>query len=209
MSRGQIKDRKVRIRNENKIILIVCEGDDEKDYFDALRKRLNLNVRIRSIKSSDQHAKGVVKYAVDFIKHNYPRTKPEHTWCLFDSDRNSSQDLVEASRLANQHNINIAFSNPCFEVWYYTHYSNAYSPLVCFDGVDKCLRKIEDLRNYDENPKLFDILYSRVDTAITNSQSLRCQHQANSIQQYSKESDPSTNIDEILVLLISMHTKRE
>jgi hypothetical protein len=47
-------------------------------------------------------------------------------WAVFDRDEHPKEQVPEAFNLAVQHGINLAYSNPCFEVWGLMHFS-------CFD----------------------------------------------------------------------------
>jgi hypothetical protein len=43
-------------------------------------------------------------------------------WCVFDRDEHPNFD--KAIDLANRHNINLAISNPCIELWFILHFEN-------------------------------------------------------------------------------------
>jgi hypothetical protein len=48
-------------------------------------------------------------------------------WCMFDVDE--FPDLPETYRLAAQHEINIAVSNPCIELWFLLHFQERTAAL--------------------------------------------------------------------------------
>ena len=43
-------------------------------------------------------------------------------WCVFDRDEHPN--FARAIDLANRHNINLAISNPCIELWFILHFEN-------------------------------------------------------------------------------------
>jgi RloB-like protein len=43
----------------------------------------------------------------------------DEIWCVFDRDEHPF--VVDAIALAEQHQIGVAFSNPCFELWFVLH----------------------------------------------------------------------------------------
>lgn len=43
-------------------------------------------------------------------------------WCVF--DRDTHPNLPETFSLARSHEINVAFSNPCLELWFLLHFRN-------------------------------------------------------------------------------------
>lgn len=46
----------------------------------------------------------------------------DEVWCVFDVDRHS--DLRRALSLAQEHEINVAISNPCIELWFLLHFAD-------------------------------------------------------------------------------------
>ena len=51
----------------------------------------------------------------------------DQTWAVFDRDDHPRFD--EAVRLCEQHGVNVARSNPCFEVWLILHHEDFNKPL--------------------------------------------------------------------------------
>jgi hypothetical protein len=46
----------------------------------------------------------------------------DQIWCVFDRDEHPN--FARAIDLANRHNINLAISNPCIELWFILHFEN-------------------------------------------------------------------------------------
>lgn len=70
----------------------------------------------------------LVRRAVGEQKHERheerrQRGRPhDEIWCVFDVDAHPK--MAEAIELATMHNINLAVSNPCFELWLVLHYQD-------------------------------------------------------------------------------------
>src|SRR5690606_34321653 len=64
-----------------------------------------------------------------------PRENDEDIWCVFDMDvhyanvANQKQDFNNAIKIANSNNIQVAYSNDCFELWFVLHYQNISAQL--------------------------------------------------------------------------------
>jgi hypothetical protein len=111
------------------IILIVCEGKrTEPEYFRGFARACH-NPRIR-IRIAPEH--GVPKTLVDSAKRHKKeaevdarRQRDENmaydaVWCVFDVD--DHPNLPDARQMARDNGIDLAISNPCFELWLLLHF---------------------------------------------------------------------------------------
>lgn len=196
---GGFSRRKTATRPVHEVILIMCEGSTtEIQYFRKYKNTLKA-YGIEVIPLSEEHTdpKGIVKDAIKQMRE----IRPDHTWCVFDKDANTSQQLYEAKKLADKHKIKLAFSNPCFELWYLLHFKFTSAPFENFDKVAEELKKIKNFTRYQKNACYFDALYSRLQIAINNADRLLQVHRALGNQPYSLESNPSTNVHELIGFL--------
>lgn len=103
-------------------ILIVCEGTKtEPNYFEAFAtKRQGIIVYDIKVKGLGRGTKNVVEKAINLKnKNNYDRV-----WAVFDKDAFPPKDFNEAINRGHQNNIEIAWSNEAFELWYLYHFQN-------------------------------------------------------------------------------------
>lgn len=109
------------------LFVIICEGEKrEPEYFNFFDK-LNSKIKVITIpsiygKSSPSHLienadKSVV--ALEISDNN-----KDELWFVLDFDRWELSDLHNIRRECSSNGWNVAFSNPCFEVWLYYHFSN-------------------------------------------------------------------------------------
>lgn len=118
---GSLK-RRTETRPKRRTFLIFTEGSEtEPDYINGL-KRLDPIRRSASITVEVQDAfiqpLSLVKAAVE--KTGDPEI--DQVWCVFDVESPKPHaHLKEAETLARKHDIGIAVSNPCFELWLVLH----------------------------------------------------------------------------------------
>lgn len=129
-------------------ILIVCEGEEtEFNYFKT--KIDDRHSKVMSVK-----VKGEGKGTVSLIK----KTKKikdnsvkgyDSVWAVFDKD--DFKDFNDAIKLAKKHEIQCAWSNESFELWYCLHFDNlntVFSRSQYTDKLEKEIKKITKDKNY-------------------------------------------------------------
>lgn len=111
---------------------VFCEGErTEPDYLSALRDESDIydvaSVRIQIA----EDPQGAVPYtlvsaAVEFKSRSSEEAgEIDEVWCLFDVEcPDNHPKLQEAVDLANQEDIRLAISNPCFELWLALHFED-------------------------------------------------------------------------------------
>ncbi len=124
--------RRVAVRQPRKTILIFSEGErTEPEYLDALKRQ----PRVRDIAPVDLrvetgHGGSVPMTLVSLAADARRKALDEEAeidefWCLFDVEwpRNHPglQDAVEQAR---QSGVELAISNPCFELWLVLHFQD-------------------------------------------------------------------------------------
>lgn len=110
-------------RPERRTIMVFCEGvNSEPDYINGLKRLPNISAN-NALDLRIHPGKGVpltlVERAVGF------RDEPEidELWCVFDVEwPKHHPNLKPAIQLARSNDINLAISNPCFELWLILHH---------------------------------------------------------------------------------------
>ncbi len=121
--------RRPPFRDPKPLILIVCEGQNtEPQYFRGLSNDCR-NPRVR-IEVAREH--GVPKTLVEAAKQHKQRSRAEASrendsnllydsiWCVFDVDEHPH--IPDAEQMARDNGIELAISNPCFELWLLLHF---------------------------------------------------------------------------------------
>lgn len=124
-----------RTRDPKKRLLVVCEGAvTEPEYikgFVAWRRNPLVVVKI-----ADQH--GVPRTLVEAAKdardaaaaeartHRDENLNFDEVWCVFDVDEHPR--VADACQMARDNGIQVAVSNPCFELWLLLHFKDSPGP---------------------------------------------------------------------------------
>lgn len=129
---GRSLKRRVAIRKPRKTLVVFCEGTrTEPDYLDAL-KRLPAVRNIAAVDLRVETGQGrtdprsLVSLAIE-ARRRATATDEEidQFWCVFDVEwPNNHPNLPEAVALARQNGVEVAVSNPCFELWLILHFQS-------------------------------------------------------------------------------------
>ena len=188
-------------------VYIICEGEKtEYIYFKAIKKarRLsNIRIDIDPGTRSGSDPVNLIEYAKNKkIQEEYDDTvrKRRNTQCVFDDDGRQyiNQVLLDASKRPK---VEVAFSNPCFELWYYLHYDYSTGAFTQSQMIERLKALIPD---YTKDRNVFDMLPDRA-TAMERAEELRQHHASVG----SKLTDnPSTSVDKLVELLYSLDDSR-
>jgi len=123
--RTKAKDlrRKVAQRSERRTIVVFCEGKaSEPDYINGM-KRLPQVRRDTSIAIEIDPCQGVPLTLVKRAIERAADDEVDECWCVFDVEwPQNHPNLAHAVTLARDHDIHLAISNPCFELWLILHH---------------------------------------------------------------------------------------
>lgn len=127
-------DRRRSTREAKPRLLVVCEGEvTEVDYLAGITGyfvSLPVTVEPLGLGADPYH---VVRTAIDqrdeadkeARKTRDANRRFEEVWCLVDVDEH--ERLPDALRLASREAVNVAVSNPCFELWLLYHFQSYVS----------------------------------------------------------------------------------
>jgi hypothetical protein len=174
--------------------LIVCEGErTEPNYF------LGFPIPKDSVVKVEGTGFNTESLILEAIRL-YKQAKDEENiiydqiWCVFDRDSFSAKNFKKAFQVAeqakqNKINVEIAYSNEAFELWYVLHFQYLDTGISRADYIT-CLTKLlkRDYKKKDQG--IYKELLPRQDTALKNAQKLYDQYQSKN-----PESDkPSTTV---------------
>jgi hypothetical protein len=148
--------RRASTRDPKRRILIVCEGEaTEPGYFKAFQHEVRNRLVHVEVSTETGVPRTVVEIARRLKNEAEVAAKQQHdqnlrwdeVWGVFDVDAHPKLD--EARELAKAHAIELAISNPCFELWALLHFQDqrahierhkARAALQCYlRGYDKVL----------------------------------------------------------------------
>lgn len=179
-------------------ILIVCEGSKtEKIYFTAIRRELRLTATAIEVVGGDEAGtapKSIVEHAKALNSAAKRRREPfASTWCVF--DRDDHLRIEEAFQQAEGNGYNIAFSNPCFELWYLLHFQDQGAE-IHRDNVARQL--LRHLPKYAKGVDVSRHLIPIQAAAVTRAKKLRDYHKR-AFEPVTK--NPSTSVDMLVGFL--------
>jgi len=178
ISRPRTKDhlrRRPGDKAPRSIILVVCEGETERIYFDAAREKFRLTTaEIQIPKNTEGSAPiSVVRYALE--KHGEPGGY-DQIFCVFDRDGHVSfqdaRDMIHASASKTRSPVPIkeAVSVPCFEIWILLHFVRTDAPFTRCQDVIARIRN-EYIDTYEKtNHAVTEQLMARLYDAIRNAE---------------------------------------
>ena len=188
--------RKGETRYPLKAYLIACEGIcTEPNYINGLVRYEKANRRIAEgtvVKiAKHQHSDpcGVLADLLDTPNKN----SYDECWIVIDRDEtelkgkgfggHTEENFNKALNESKQNGVEVACSNPCFELWIVLHFEfrdtacsrediqkKALEKVNSILSKDKQLKKVDDLKSIDN---LYDLLKDKVATAIRNSEKLK------------------------------------
>ncbi|ERT09111.1 rloB-like family protein [Lyngbya aestuarii BL J] len=162
-------ERKIAVRDlKFERFLIVCEGEKtEPNYF----KSFPIPEEWLDIYGIGDNTLGIVRKALLLKKEgNY-----DQVWCVFDRDSFPAQKFNRAIELAGKNNINIAYSNEGFEIWYLLHF-NFYDTAIPRREYKRMLSQLLDHRYQKNSETIYEELKNRQADAIRNAKKLLAQY---------------------------------
>jgi hypothetical protein len=174
--------RQSRHRPPQTRLLIVCEGrETEPNYFRGLRDEEAVRQRFRIVveKGKGGSCLAVVQQAIAEMEKAARRGKAfDEVWCVFDAElADQREQVIAAQTLADRHALQLAVSNPSFEVWLLAHFVRTKKSFAGCDRVIEELNKHwrgEFKQDYQKNDEqLYPRLAGRTRTAIDNARTVR------------------------------------
>jgi hypothetical protein len=124
--------RKTGTRRPKKTLVVFCEGEKtEPQYLEALKKQPEIrDAAAVELRIETGHGGAVPKTLVTLAIDARDRAVAEEAeidefWCVFDVEwPKNHPGLSEAADRARKNGINLAITNPCFELWLILHFSD-------------------------------------------------------------------------------------
>ena len=122
-------------RETKRLFVLYCEGENtEPDYFYALERFVKSRLLEIEYDSPAGVPFTIAEKAVERAKQMGLRRgrssfeEGDQVWAVFDRDEHPRFD--EAVTLCEQSGVNVARSDPCFEVWLILHHEDCHRPLT-------------------------------------------------------------------------------
>ena len=162
------KQRILDARAGKENILIVCEGETEKIYFEAFPLT---TANLKTI-STGSNTKTLIKRAKKESEDAIKRDESyDQVWCVFDRDSFSKEQFNTAIQMTESRGFQVAWSNEAFELWYVLHFEYLNTGITR----DQYCQKLDTLigRKYEKTyPYMYNEMLPRQNTAIQNAEKL-------------------------------------
>ena len=142
--------RRVATREPRKTLLVFCEGErTEPEYLDVLKRQPSVrDVAAVDLRVETGHGGAVPRTLVSMAINAQRRATQEEGeidefWCIFDVEWPTNHPgLKDAVEQARQSGIQLAISNPCFELWLILHFQD-HTAWLDNRGASRLRRRID------------------------------------------------------------------
>lgn len=200
--KSNIKPRRKDKRVERKRLVIVSEGEKtEPIYFKKFRRR-EINLQIITPNCAHTDPKGLIEFAYDIkFEDDINEKNGDRIICVFDVNSNTEQQLKEAKTLGKRRNIDLCLSNPCFEIWILIHFEIG----VHFSNCDSLIHQLKKhIPRYEKSAEVYSQILPHIDDAIIEAKRLNKWHLNNGTELFSRNSNPSTQVFEIIEYIMTI-----
>ena len=188
MAKGKIEKRGAKRRKVKPIVLIVTEGSQtEPKYFEHFKTRQN-NIDIRVVGSRSSAGEtdyvSLVRKAREYQERNQlSAVTGDSVWVIADADVNynnpkpigeKNSKLNQARKMADNRDINLLLSSPCFEVWLLLHYQYTTKFIKDYADMKSVLQKY--IPTYTKTTDVYELINDRTKTAIENAKRVEQHH---------------------------------
>ena len=214
-----LKGRDSAVLKIKPLVIISCEGTKtEPNYLRTIINELIKNGKIAggSVVIADHQHTDPVGVLNDLLNYKYDYTLFEKKWIVIDRDEvrsissnssgHSEENFVTALTEAEKLNIEVAWSNPCFEIFIVEHYmyrdtggdrkdiQEKALELLRKDGKIKANASVDELKAIDN---LYNVLIPRKETGFKNLNKLmNVQKEKSPV-----DANPGTRFHELVELL--------
>lgn len=124
--------RAVGTRDLKRRILVICEGTaTEPNYFKVCKTHFRATLRELKVRGLGKAPSTLVHKAKGIRLQEEAKTGGvfDEVWCVFDRD-DFGANFDQAIRDAGNEGFEVAYSNPCVEVWFCLHFRNLEEPVT-------------------------------------------------------------------------------
>ena len=128
-------------RNPHQLFLVICEGETERVYVEALKRHYRLPINIKVYVRGNT----INQRAIDQYIHENSIDKEKQCRLFFIYDYDIDEIVEKVKKLEGT----CIFSNPCIELWYILHAAN-YSRSISSKEAVRILSGYEAWKNYSK-----------------------------------------------------------
>lgn len=200
--RANKKQRRGYSRKERKVILVATEGNNktERTYFSEFN-RMQKEWHIVPTAGNSTDPVGIIKDAIRTMNNRGINIDyGDSAFAVFDTDFGKEKQIADARKIARKNGVELALSNPCFEVWLLQHFRYSTRGYGSNDDV------VSELKNrwpdYHKNIASFHYLSDRTGIAIDNSKKLLEFHETVNRGGSIENMNPSSDVYKLVEIIM-------
>lgn len=198
--RGKGKQRGAGTRQRKSIVLFATEGNNKTEtlYFKKFNKK---NLQIKFTRGNETDPEKMMKRLLEEADDMNLGSEPgDCAFSLVDGDVNPKKDtqIARADAMAKGTVATQIVSNPCFEIWYFCHYSPSTRQYRSSDEAVTALKEFVPAYK-KENPDMYQLTIHSIDKACENANHLEQYNQAAGRKLHTSGFQPSTEVYKIIM----------
>lgn len=158
----------------SRIIRVLTEGKVTEPGYLRILERNAINVKIEIDLKDTGVPLTLVQRAREYQRMNKKKDSDfDEIWCIFDVDQHPN--IEQAIREARDNDINIAITNPCFELWLVLHYQDQTGH-ISNSKIQSEARRLGILKGKHLSEKGANIVRENYEEAKSRAQQLEKRH---------------------------------
>lgn len=169
-------DRSIDHLSKKQRFLIVCEGKKtEPNYFLKFPIPKNSVVNVHGVGANTE---SLIRKAIELREQakTIEDIEYDQVWCVLDRDSFSAKSFNAAFDIAKKNNIELAYSNEAFELWYVLHFQYLDTGISRKDYIN-LLTKLLNYKYEKKSETIYDEILPRQNQAIQRAKKLYAQYQ--------------------------------
>jgi len=163
--------RKTKSRKIPKQILVLGEGQSERQYFIEMQRHEDSVFALKPELPKSQDYGHIFRYAINNAEEH------QKVFCLIDIDYILNQNKyeeykAEQNKALKVRNIVVCESCPCFETWFVLHFEEVSKPFTYCDSLisEKLQNRIQNYKKADSKRNYYALLKNKQQDAINRAE---------------------------------------
>lgn len=161
-------ERVVEVRDA-RLIVIATEGEKTEPAYFGVFHNTRFKVRVIPCERGESAPAAVLARMADF-RDQYQLEGDDELWLVIDRDKWTEAMLSDVAQQCLASNVNLALSNPCFEIWLALHFVSEIAEDIDSAGAENLIKSL--YKNYSKAKLDAKPLMPMLKTAIDNARSL-------------------------------------
>ena len=179
--------------------LIVCEGEKtEPNYF----LKFPIPKNVVDVRGIGANTESLVRMAIEIRDYarEFENVYYDQVWCVFDRDSFSARSFNAAFEVARQNDVEVAYSNEAFELWYVLHFQYLDTGITRKDYI-KILTNLLGHKYTKKSEVIYEEIAHLQDQAIRNAKTLYAQYEP----KQPERDKPSTTVHHLVEKLVALN----